>query len=447
MRPIITVRDLSKRYRLGTREAGYRTLREAIVNAAKGSLGTFGSRLSGAGRKRKAGSKNDLWALRDVGFDVAPGEVLGVVGRNGAGKSTLLKILSRITDPTTGQVKLYGRVGSLLEVGTGFHPELTGRENIFLSGAILGMRRMEIARKLDEIVTFAEIEKFIDTPVKRYSSGMFVRLAFAVAAHLEPEILLVDEVLAVGDLAFQKRCLGKMGDVARDGRTVLFVSHNMASIEALCGTCLFMSNGRLIAKGATNQIISHYMTAELRPESAFSSLTGHPGRRRDSIQMMTSVTLRDGDGTPAAAIRMGSSLSVSVSFTCDSNPITPVIGLVVKNAHGLAIFCANNKFIGGYRFEERVRLGTISCTIDGLPLLPGKHSLDLYLGDGPHDVDVVYDAISFEVQPADVFGTGHLPPPGYGLIYWPARFALANSSSTPTIDVGCGAGVRLRVPG
>jgi lipopolysaccharide transport system ATP-binding protein len=426
MRPIITVRDLSKRYRLGSREAGYRTLRETIVNAARGSLGAFGSRLSGAGKKSGAGGKNDLWALRDVGFDVAPGEVLGVVGRNGAGKSTLLKILSRITDPTTGQVKLYGRVGSLLEVGTGFHPELTGRENIFLSGAILGMRRIEIALKLDESVAFAEIEKFIDTPVKRYSSGMFVRLAFAVAAHLEPEILLVDEVLAVGDLAFQKRCLGKIGDVARDGRTVLFVSHNMASIEALCGTCLFMSNGRLIAKGATNQIISHYMIAELRPESAFSSLVVHPGRRKGSTPIMTAVELRDRSETATGAIRMGGSLSVSVSFACDSRPITPVIGLVLKNSHGVALFGVNNKFIGGYRFDRRVAAGVISCTLNDLPLLPGRYSLDLYLNDGAQDVDVIYDAISLEVTPADVFGTGQLPPAGTGFIYWPASFALTN---------------------
>lgn len=432
MRPIITVRDLSKRYRLGTRQAGYQTLREAIVNAARGPLAAFGTCRAGA--YGGAEEEKQLWALRGISFDVAPGEVLGVIGRNGAGKSTLLKILSRITDPTTGQVKLYGRVGSLLEVGTGFHPELTGRENILLSGAILGMRRMEIVRKLDQIVAFAEIEKFVDTPVKRYSSGMFVRLAFAVAAHLETEILLVDEVLAVGDLAFQKRCLGKIGDVARDGRTVLFVSHSMASIEALCKTCLFLSNGLLTAKGEANQIISRYMTAELRPESAFCSLIAHPGRRKDSVQMMTSVTLRDGNNAPVGAIRMGSSISVSVSFTCDSNPILPVIGLVVKNVHGLAIFCVNNKFIGGYRFEKRVGFGTISCTIDNLPLLPGKYSFDVYLGDGPHDVDVVYDAISFEVQPADVFGTGHLPPSGVSLIYWPASFALTNKSTPAAVS-------------
>jgi len=303
MRPIITVQGLSKRYRLGTRDARYQTLRETLAKGVGGWMRNPWARLTRGGGRRAGQEDPDLWALREVSFDVQAGEILGVIGRNGAGKSTLLKILSRITDPTTGRIELYGRVGCLLEVGTGFHPELTGRENIFLSGAILGMRRMEIARKLEEIVAFAEVEKFLDTPVKRYSSGMFVRLAFAVAAHLEPEILLVDEVLAVGDLAFQKRCLGKMGDVAREGRTVLFVSHNMASIEALCTTCLFMRDGRVMAKGETRQMISHYVSTELEPQAAFASLATHPGRRKGSIQMMQSVELRDGSERVTAAIR------------------------------------------------------------------------------------------------------------------------------------------------
>src|SRR6266498_47444 len=225
MTPIIKVHDLGKRYQIGAREEAYETLREAIVGVVRSPLQRFGRNRSAA---------DVVWALRGVNFEVEPGEVVGIIGRNGAGKSTLLKILSRITKPTSGTVDLYGRVGSLLEVGTGFHPELTGRENIYLNGAILGMPRAEIRRKFDEIVEFAEIDKFLDTPVKRYSSGMYVRLAFAVAAHLEPEILIVDEVLAVGDAAFQKKCLGKMRDVTREGRTVLFVSHNMAAIQGLC---------------------------------------------------------------------------------------------------------------------------------------------------------------------------------------------------------------------
>jgi len=430
MRPIIKVQGLSKLYTLGKREVRYRTLRETLVNSIGESAKNLRFRLSGGRKGRPRDEGADLWALRDVSFDVRAGEVLGIIGRNGAGKSTLLKILSRITEPTSGQVELYGRVGSLLEVGTGFHPELTGRENIFLSGAILGMRRTEIARKLDEIVAFSEVDKFIDTPVKRYSSGMFVRLAFAVAAHLEPEILLIDEVLAVGDQAFQKRCLGKMGEVARDGRTVVFVSHNMASIESLCSTCLFLSSGQFVAKGPADQIVSSYLTAELRPESASASLAVHPGRRTGSNPMMTIVTLRDDTGTPTGAIRMGSSLSVSVSFASDC-PILPGLGVVLKNAHGVAIFGVNNGF-GGYHPEKRLGNGTMICTLDRPPLLPGTYSLDLYLGDDSKrgdDLDVICDAISFEVHPADVFGTGRLPAAGTSLIYWPAKFALANGEA------------------
>ncbi|HLZ98152.1 MAG TPA: ABC transporter ATP-binding protein, partial [Steroidobacteraceae bacterium] len=255
-----------------------------------------------------------VWALRDLSFEVEPGEVLGIVGRNGAGKSTLLKVLSRITEPTTGRVELYGRVGSLLEVGTGFHPELTGRENIFLSGAILGMRRAEIVRKFDEMVAFAEVEKFIDTPVKHFSSGMYVRLAFAVAAHLEPEILLVDEVLAVGDAAFQKKCMGKMGDVARAGRTIIFVSHNMASIESLCNSCLLISSGRLEARGEPVQIVMRYMAPELGGDGGIRSLVDHHGRRGDSIPIMTSITLHSGADEPMGSMRMGSLFSARVEF-------------------------------------------------------------------------------------------------------------------------------------
>lgn len=241
----IKVENLSKKYVIGAAQERQDTLRDWLVAA-------------GRSLRRRPTAENEFWALRDVSFEVQRGEVVGVIGRNGAGKSTLLKILSRITEPTSGRAYINGRVGSLLEVGTGFHPELTGRENIFLNGAILGMRRTEIARKFDEIVAFAEIEKFLDTPVKRYSSGMYVRLAFAVAAHLEPEILLVDEVLAVGDAAFQKKCLGKMGDVAKEGRTVLFVSHNMTAVNTLCQRALLLSLGRVICDGLSQDAINKY---------------------------------------------------------------------------------------------------------------------------------------------------------------------------------------------
>jgi ABC-type polysaccharide/polyol phosphate transport system ATPase subunit len=252
--PVIRVENLGKEYVIGSRERGGETFREMLVSAAAAPFRRL-NRLGG----RKAADEESIWALRDVSFDVAEGEVVGIIGRNGAGKSTLLKILSRITEPTAGRVTIRGRVSSLLEVGTGFHPELTGRENIYLNGAILGMSRAEIKKKFDEIVDFSGVEKFLDTPVKRYSSGMSVRLAFAVAAHLEPEILIVDEVLAVGDVEFQRKCLGKMRDVAGSGRTVLFVSHNLPAVSTLCSTGILLRNGEMAAEGAIDKIIDGYL--------------------------------------------------------------------------------------------------------------------------------------------------------------------------------------------
>lgn len=258
MKPIIKVENLSKRYELGGEQKPYSTLRESLSEMAGKSLKVF---------KRGREEKSSFWALQNVNFEVLPGEVVGIVGRNGAGKSTLLKILSRITEPTAGRIELYGRVGSLLEVGTGFHPELTGRENIFLNGAILGMRREEIARKFDEIVDFAEVEQFLDTPVKRYSSGMYTRLAFAVAANLEPEVLIVDEVLAVGDSEFQKKCLGKMSQVASRGRTVLFVSHNMVAVKNLCSRALYLQKGALLLDDKVETVVNNYLETGIESAS------------------------------------------------------------------------------------------------------------------------------------------------------------------------------------
>ena len=252
MQAIVRVENLSKQYSIGMREVAYNTLRESIVQAIRTPL----DRLRWRNGK---GNSATIWALKNVSFQVEPGEVVGIIGRNGAGKSTLLKVLSRITEPTTGRAELYGRVASLLEVGTGFHPELTGRENIYLNGAILGMKKAEIDGKFDQIVAFAELEKFLDTPVKRYSSGMYMRLAFAVASHLEPEILIVDEVLAVGDAYFQKKCLGRMSAVANEGRTVLFVSHNMAAIKSLCGRTIWLDDGQIVEAGDTGQVVLDYL--------------------------------------------------------------------------------------------------------------------------------------------------------------------------------------------
>src|SRR5688500_5008873 len=280
MPPIISVESLGKEYRIGALGGKPETLREAVMG-----------RLRSPSRLLARSPDTSIWALRDVTFSAAPGDVIGVIGKNGAGKSTLLKILSRITEPSAGRVELYGRVGSLLEIGTGFHQDLTGRENIYLNGAILGMKRAEIGRKFDDIVAFAEVERFIDTPVKHYSSGMYLRLAFAVAAFLESEILLVDEVLAVGDVSFQKRCLGKMREVSASGRTVLFVSHTMAAIEALCNRCLYISEGRLAGVGAPHEVIGRYLSAESLPRAATISLERHSGRRAGSPVIMRAVAL------------------------------------------------------------------------------------------------------------------------------------------------------------
>lgn len=420
MKPIIRIQGLGKRYRIGER-GSYGNLRESIMNSLTGSMRVLRS----LGRIFEGSDSEDLyiWALRDITLDIIPGEVLGIIGRNGAGKSTFLKILSRITEPTTGRADLYGRVSSLLEVGTGFHWDLTGRENIYLSAAILGMKRAEIARKFDEIVAFAEVEKFIDTPVKRYSSGMYLRLAFAVAAHLEPEILLVDEVLAVGDVSFQKKCIGKMGEVASHGRTVLFVSHNMASVESLCSSCLLLDHGRMEAQGSPPEVITRYLTTQLNNVSGHHSLVDHPGRRAGSFPIMTAVELSsDGEGS-TGVIRMGAPLSVRMSFSAPE-PLRPVFGVSFKTGQGSPIFNVSDRFARQLGLCKPLARGTVICRIDCLSLMPGTYFLDLWLGDPARDLDVVFDAISFEVIPSDLLGTGHLPPSSLGPVFCTASWAI-----------------------
>jgi lipopolysaccharide transport system ATP-binding protein len=421
MEPIIKVENLSKQYRIGRRQAPYETLRDNIMGALYAPLQRLRSAF------QRSNDHNVIWALKDISFEVSPGEVVGIIGRNGAGKSTLLKVLSRVTEPTAGCVEIYGRVGSLLEVGTGFHPELTGRENIYLNGAILGMKKREIENKFDEIVTFAEVEKFIDTPVKHYSSGMYLRLAFAVAAHLDPEILLVDEVLAVGDAAFQKKCLGKMGDVAKEGRTVLFVSHNMAAIESFCDRCLLFVRGRLESAGNPSNVVAQYLTSDLGPNSGRSDLSFHPGRTSHSLPIMTEVAAFSDLDVPISSFRMGNPLSVQVRFFNGPKPMQPVLGIVFKSAQGMPLFGVNNRFVGGYRFSEAVSKGTMTCDFEKLPLMPGLYFLDLYFGDQHQDYDIIHEAISIEVLPADVFGTGQLPPSAAGPIFWAAKWALQDA--------------------
>lgn len=326
MNDAIRVDDLGKRYRIGGMPSGYRTLRDALASGLR--------RLS---RREPPPSTDTIWALRHINFNVERGQVLGIVGRNGAGKSTLLKLLSRVTDPTEGKAEIYGRVGSLLEVGTGFHPELTGRENIYLNGAILGMKRAEIERKFDEIVDFSEVRKFIDTPVKRYSSGMYLRLAFAVAAHLEPEILVVDEVLAVGDAEFQRKCLGKMSDVAHEGRTVLFVSHNMSAILRLTQETIVLDKGQIVMRGPTPEAVDFYMTSEM----------AHSGERRwepgDDYQANNpfhplAIRVLDSQGRVADRVLSSEDFSVEFEYELREELTGLRVGMYLATSRGEQVF-------------------------------------------------------------------------------------------------------------
>lgn len=414
----ISIQNLGKQYCLthGDDRALYRTLRESVMSAATAPLRRL--------RARPVPKTEDFWALRDLSLEVPAGEVLGVIGRNGAGKSTLLKILSRITKPTTGEVSLRGRVGSLLEVGTGFHPELTGRENIYLNGGILGMSRAEIGRKFDEIVEFAEVAPFLDMPVKRFSSGMYVRLGFAVAAFLEPEILLIDEVLAVGDAEFQKKCVGRMRSISQSGRTILFVSHNFASVEALCPNSIMLEAGRMVRYGPTPEVLGYYNSRRLAASETGVALANHSGRRAGYARSMKSVRLTDADGTPVAGVTMGGSLVIHVDFQTSLSMNHPVLGFIVKTALGSPLLGNNNRVVPGFDFNVSRASGTIACRIDRLPLMPGIYWIDLWLGDSHRDIDVIDDAISFEVLTADVFGSGKLPPAISGPICWPAAWTL-----------------------
>lgn len=400
MRPIIKVEGLSKLYYLGGSGAAYSTLRETVMEVARKPL-----------RYLRSGNNNSqtLWALKDVSFEVMPGDVVGIIGRNGAGKSTLLKVLSRIVEPTTGRVELYGRVASLLEVGTGFHPELTGRENIFLNGSILGMTRKEIESKFDEIVAFAEVEKFIDTPVKRYSSGMYVRLAFAVAAHLEPEILVVDEVLAVGDASFQKKCLGRMRDVASMGRTVIFVSHNMAAVSSLCSNAMVLWEGKVeyplgSVEGAVQQYLSqvHKITKQKLAER-----TDRQGNGRVRIDDFATF---DGQGNELEYLATGQEVDFRIYYSAKENNVRNVsvaIGLS-SNAGGFVSMLGNN--IAGESFETIARDGYFTCKIKKLPLMPGNYTAGLIVRSNDVILDWIQQAVTLVVEPGDFYGTGRMPP-------------------------------------
>jgi len=392
----IRVEGLGKRYRIGERER-YRALRDTLVDAIKAPIR----------RRREQGGDNTIWALRDVSLQVGQGEVLGVIGHNGAGKSTLLKILSRITEPTEGRAEVRGRVGSLLEVGTGFHPELTGRENIYLNGAILGMKRSEIARRFDEMVAFAEVERFIDTPVKRYSSGMYLRLAFAVAAHLEPEILLVDEVLAVGDAAFQKKCLGRMSDVAREGRTVLFVSHNLPSIEKLCQRVVVIDGGRVVMQGDPVTCIAAYLGARTEPRAAVD-LASVPRLDPRLTPVLTSLDIQDAEGNPVAAVGCGEPLEFHVAYAAAREIVNPSFGIIISNGMGTPLFFLQTRTQLGL-WDKAPPEGRIVCRLDEVPLVPGEYLLTLGCLTGERQLDLLEHVASFTVEPRDFFKSGYLP--------------------------------------
>lgn len=416
----IQVENLSKRYRIG-KPAAQRTGLKKVLNPLASPFQYLFSTM------RQAAPDEILWALRDVSFNVSQGEVIGVIGRNGAGKSTLLKILSRITDPTSGRALIKGRVGSLLEVGTGFHPELTGRENIYLSGAILGMKRDEIARKFDEMVAFAEIERFIDTPVKRYSSGMYVRLAFAVAAHLEPEVLLVDEVLAVGDAAFQKKCLGKMGDVAKEGRTILFVSHNMIAVQNLCDRSVWLQDGQIIQQGPTSEVVSEYLSRSFKPvtEQTWENIDAAPGNDKVRIH---SLRIRSEHGFVTDIITTKSPIQVEIKYWNLVPGSTLHISLHFYNEQQIVAFTTGSHE-GDLLAKERsleVGLYRSICQVPMNLLNEGPHSIMLLVIQNTSKIAYrMEDALTFDViDTSPRLGTWYGKEPGVvrPLLSWQTEY-------------------------
>lgn len=405
----IKVENLSKRYRIGLKEELPDTFAGAMISWLKMPVTNFRQLRRLSHFSRNGHEPDDvIWALKNVSFEVKKGEVVGIIGRNGAGKSTLLKILSRITDMTSGRVILDGRVASLLEVGTGFHPELTGRENVYLNGTVLGMSKKEIDRKFDEIVDFSGVEKFIDTPVKRYSSGMQVRLAFSVAAHLEPEILLVDEVLAVGDAEFQKRCLGRMEEVAREGRTVLFVSHNLSAVTNLCSCSYLLNSGQLRASGPTDAIISTYLrdlnTANSR------ELKQRKDRRGDGSVRFCSISIFDEENNRTEILQSAKETTFLLQYeSCDARILTEVwIDIHIRDQFGQLLFTLSTLHTNS-NFRDLPPVGFVCCRVPLLPLVAGVYRVSLWCKVNGRLVDTIQDATQFSVIGGDFYGTGKTP--------------------------------------
>ena len=413
---IIRAEGLGKKYLIGHQAESQRyvALRDVAVRNVKAFARSAREMLRG--RQIVAGDEvEEFWALKDVNFEIKRGDVVGLIGRNGAGKSTLLKLLSRITEPSAGRVEIKGRVASLLEVGTGFHPELTGRENIYLNGAILGMTRAEIKRKFDEIVDFAEVEKFLDTPVKRYSSGMYVRLAFAVAAHLEPEILVVDEVLAVGDAEFQKKCLGKIGEVAGNGRTVLFVSHNMGAIQQLCARGIMLDSGTLAFQGEAGKAIEKYSSmAHEQCDVVFSEKKKH---RSITAVRVDKAALKNGD------------LVVEIDIMSKSQAIIPYCGLVLRSATGIPVWGTNARFHPPKVEMLPAMAGTVVCAASNLPMVTGQYTLSIWFGDWEVDYDNELDVLTFQFKDGVVHPM-RPPTSAQGYLDWDADWSFAPRLST-----------------
>ena len=423
----IRVQNLGKQYHIGALQKNgghytYKSLRDSIANAASAPFRAARA-LVGQSDPRPSSQDNTIWALKDVSFDVKHGEIVGVIGRNGAGKSTLLKILSRITEPTTGRVEIRGRVGSLLEVGTGFHPELSGRDNVYLNGAILGMKRAEIARNFDAIVAFAEVERFIDTPVKHYSTGMYLRLAFAVAAHLETEVLIVDEVLAVGDFQFQSKCLKKMQDVStNEGRTVIFVSHNMAAIRSLCNIGLLLDKGTTALYDQIQSVSDAYMSlGETHFDDEPLVIFPKAPDRCDVWIESASVLC---NGIPGTRFEFGDRLGFKVNFKARGTIRRPILGYLIRSSRGDDAVNANNYFLPSPDYENPVTEGTIVCDLGELPLMAGNYLVTFWLCRDPQELHHVEDILHFTVEEKDIWGTGKLPTKSLSALWWPTGFTF-----------------------
>lgn len=412
--PIIKVTSVSKKYNLGTKKP-YDTLRDSVSEKLSNIF--------------KPKEQEVFWALRDISFTLGNGEMLGVIGGNGAGKSTLLKVLSRITPPTRGEIEIGGRIASLLEVGTGFHPELSGRENIYFNGSLLGMSRIEINHKFNDIVDFAGISKFIDVPVKRYSSGMYVRLAFSVAAHLESEILLIDEVLAVGDYEFQKKCIGKMGDISgKQGRSIIFVSHNMSLVSKLCKRSIFLDSGKIIYSGETDKVINKYLNSKINKNMSLKNRKDRIGSGEVKIKK---IYIIDESGKVVSNINTKGRCSFVLEYESITIIKSLLVGFIIRNSQGTPIFIQHNRLYGK-TFDIQTGSGKFTCQFKDFPVLPGNYfltySLMPHLGKGGEYVDSIENAFSFVVKDNGFYPTWELPNNEHGLILSEAKWNISHDT-------------------